>query len=227
MSKLYSALRALVAVILPVFLLMTAIRLVMNPVYPQIEYHMPGFPADPYGFSLQDRLHWSRYAIDYLLNGAGISFLGNLTFPDGSQLFNQRELSHMLDVKVLVQHMITWWWILLGALIVLAIWAWRGKWLNKFLLGLSTGGWIAVGLVAAILMGVATNFSGLFTAFHELFFTGSSWLFYYSDTLIRLFPMRFWSDAFILVGGFTLVVGALFGYFGRKLSYRAQPEELR
>ncbi len=221
MSKLYSALRALVTVALPVFLLMTAIRLVMNPLYPQIEYHMPGFPADPYGFTLQERLHYAQLSINYLLNGAGISFLGNLTFPDGSPLFNERELSHMLDVKVLVQHMITWWWILLIGLLVLAVWAWRGKWLRKYLLGLSTGGWIAVGLVVAILMAVATNFSALFTSFHEVFFTGNSWLFYYTDTLIRLFPMRFWSDAFILVGGFTLMVGVLFGIFGRKLAEKS------
>ncbi len=220
MSKLYSALRALVAVMLPVFLLMTAIRLVMNPVYPQIEYRMPGFPADPYGFTLQDRLHWSKFAINYLLNDAGINYLGDLTFSDGTPLFNERELSHMVDVKVLVQHMITWWWILLFALIVLGIWAWRGKWLKKYLLGLSTGGWIAVGLVVAILLAVATNFDALFTGFHELFFKGGTWLFYYSDTLIRLFPMRFWEDAFILVGGFTLVTGLLFGIFGRKLSYK-------
>ncbi len=220
MSKFYSALRALVAVILPVFLLMTAIRLVMNPLYPQIEYSMPGFPADSYGLSRAERLTYARLSINYLLNDAGISFLGNLTFPDGSPLYNERELSHMLDVKVLVQHMLTWWWILLAALIGLGIWAWRGKWLQKYLLGLSTGGWLAVGLVVAILMLVATNFSGLFTAFHEVFFTGNTWIFYYSDTLIRLFPMRFWSDAFILVGGFTLVAGVLFGYFGRKFSNR-------
>ncbi len=220
MSKVYSVLRALVAVILPVFLMMTAIRLVMNPLYPQIEYQMPGFPADEFGFNHAERLTYAKLSINYLLNDSGVDFLGNLTFPDGSPLYNARELSHMHDVKVLVQHMLDWWWLLLGALIVLGVWAWRGKWLHKYLLGLSTGGWLAVGLVVAILISVATDFSGLFTAFHRIFFTGNTWIFYTSDTLIRLFPMRFWSDAFILVGGFTLVAGVLFGIFGRKLSNR-------
>jgi len=32
-------------------------------------------------------------------------------------------------------------------------------------------------------------------------------MFAYSDTLIRLFPVRFWQDCFIYVGGFALVVG--------------------
>ena len=47
----------------------------------------------------------------------------------------------------------------------------------------------------------------------NLFFTGNSWLFYYSDTLIRLFPIRFWQDAFLLAavvalgGGLGLAFG--------------------
>ena len=34
-------------------------------------------------------------------------------------------------------------------------------------------------------------------------------MFYTSDTLIRLFPMRFWQDAFIAVGLFSLIFAGL------------------
>jgi uncharacterized membrane protein len=44
-----------------------------------------------------------------------------------------------------------------------------------------------------------------------LFFSGDTWLFAYSDTLIRLFPIRFWEDCFIYIGGFSLIVGLVLG----------------
>jgi uncharacterized membrane protein len=44
-----------------------------------------------------------------------------------------------------------------------------------------------------------------------LFFTGDSWLFLYSDTLIRLFPMRFWQDAFLFAGALDVLGGLALG----------------
>ena len=67
---------------------------------------------------------------------------------------------------------------------------------------LMRGGWLMVGLAAVIgviaVIGIAINpniFFSFFAGFHSLFFEGDSWLFLYSDTLIRLFPIRFWQDA--------------------------------
>src|SRR5512133_2382398 len=107
----------LTTLIIPFFLLMTAIRLLFTPLYPQVTYRLPGFPPDTYGFSLEDRLHWSRISIEYLLNDADINFLAKQQLPDGQPLYNERELSHMLDVKILVQRMILAWTILLGVLV--------------------------------------------------------------------------------------------------------------
>jgi uncharacterized membrane protein len=47
-------------------------------------------------------------------------------------------------------------------------------------------------------------FDVFFTWFHGLFFEGDSWLFLFSDTLIRLFPIRFWEDAFLLAAVIAL-----------------------
>jgi integral membrane protein (TIGR01906 family) len=52
--------------------------------------------------------------------------------------------------------------------------------------------------------GLVFTFSTVFVGFHRLFFEGDTWLFYYSDTLIRLFPERFWRDVFLLLAGATL-----------------------
>ena len=66
-----------------------------------------------------------------------------------------------------------------------------------------------IGLVAAVGLFGALAFWQLFILFHSVFFEGDSWLFLYSDTLIRLFPMQFWQDAFIWAG--VIAVGGALG----------------
>ncbi len=203
------------------FVMMTSIRLLMNPLFLTIEYNMPGFPPDAFGFSKDDRLHWANISLKYLLNDADISFLGDLRFEDGSPVFNERELRHMLDVKILVQQMIRAWAIL-GALIVFTgLWAWRGKWLADYWITLSRAGWAILIVIAVILAGVVVGFSALFTGFHLIFFEGDTWLFLYSDTLIRLFPLRFWQDAFTLMGILSAAGGVALILLGKRWSQKA------
>ncbi len=220
MNRLYPNLSWPIALLIPIALLGLAVRLILTPVFLQVEYHMPNFPPDDYGFTLQDRLHWSNIAWTYIVNNADISFLGDLKFPDGSPLYNTRELSHMHDVKGVVQGAFTAWYISLALLTLLGIWAWRGKWSPFYVRGLRFGGWLIIilggiiGLIVAAGMVVNPDvFWNFFAFFHSLFFKGNSWLFLYSDTLIRLFPLRFWEDTFLigalitLVGGLALALG--------------------
>jgi integral membrane protein (TIGR01906 family) len=159
-------------------------------------------------------------ALQELINSADTSYLGDLKFEDGSPLYNERELSHMQDVKNVTQGALRLWYLSLALLAVLGIWAWFGGWWQYYLLGLQRGGWLMVGLAILIgtivLVGIAVNpnvFDEFFVLFHSLFFEGNSWLFYFSDTLIRLFPIRFWEDAFLLAavialgGGLALALG--------------------
>jgi integral membrane protein (TIGR01906 family) len=185
-----------------------------------VEYNMPYFPPDDFGFTKADRLKWAPYALNYLTNRADISYLGNLKFDDGKPLYNERELSHMNDVKRVTQGALKVWYISLAVLALLGIWAWVGGWGDTYRLGLMRGGWlmvilsIAVGLIALIGIAVSPDlFFQFFAGFHSLFFEGDSWLFLFSDTLIRLFPIRFWQDAFLwaaviaLAGGIALGLG--------------------
>ncbi|HTX91327.1 MAG TPA: TIGR01906 family membrane protein [Anaerolineales bacterium] len=213
MKTLYRIFSWLITLLLPVALTFVGLRLLLTHAFPEIEYRLPGFPADDFGFNLQDRLHWSKLSIDYLVNGADISFLGNLTFSDGSPVFNERELSHMHDVKGVVQPVLvigySVWFLMLG----LAVWARWGGWWPEYLAGIRRGGWLISGLVVVLGILAATSFWQFFTVFHELFFKGNSWLFDYSDTLIRLFPIPFWESAFgfagfiDLAGGLALALG--------------------
>src|SRR5512135_3402035 len=93
----------LTALAVPLALIGLAVRLVLIPAFVQVEYHVPGFPPDDYGFTTQERIHWATYAWNYLVNSSDISYLGDLKFDDGSPLYNERELSHMHDVKGVIQ----------------------------------------------------------------------------------------------------------------------------
>ena len=218
MKIIFRILAWIITILLPLALTFLGLRLLLTHAFIQVEYRIPGFPPDTYGFTLQDRLHWGSLSIDYLVNNADISFLGKLTFPDGSALFNERELSHMHDVKNVVQAVL-WigyatWIFLLG----LGLWARFGGWWHELLGGLRRGGWLTIGLV--VLLGIfgATSFWQFFTLFHDLFFSAGSWQFFYSDTLIRLFPLPFWEDAFLFAGVLDVVCGlALWLGLRRKL----------
>jgi integral membrane protein (TIGR01906 family) len=197
----------LVIILVPVILVLSGVRLMMSGVFLKIEYNLPGFPADRYGFTTADRMYWAEIAVDYLLNPAGIEFLADLRFEDGSPVYNERELKHMVDVKNVVNAAMSVWLISLGGLLLLTVWARNRQWVEAYKAGLRRGGWLTVILVGLIIFFVLISFGVFFVAFHNVFFEPGTWVFYYSDTLIRLFPERFWRDIFIFVGGFAVLGG--------------------
>jgi len=210
----------LVSFLIPIALIGTALRILLSPIFINIEYRMPYFPADEYGFTQQDRLKWAPFALTYLVNSSDISYLGDLKFEDGTPLYNERELSHMADVKNVVLGALRVWYLSLVILALLAYLAYRQKWTPNYINGLRRGGmWMiglatALGLIAGVgILADPNVFEQFFIFFHSIFFNGNSWLFEFSDTLIRLFPIRFWEDAFLwaailaLGGGIWLAFG--------------------
>jgi len=214
----------LVTIIVPIALIGLGLRVLLTHLFLQVEYNMPYFPQDEFGFTKEDRLKWAPYALDYLTNSADISYLGDLKFEDGTPLYNERELSHMEDVKRVTQGALRVWYASLALLLLLGVWAWFGRsasapqWWQAYGLGLMRGGWsmvaLAVAIGAVVLVGILIDpnvFWNFFAGFHSLFFQGNTWIFLYSDTLIRLFPIRFWQDAFLWVAVITLGGGIALG----------------
>jgi integral membrane protein (TIGR01906 family) len=202
--------------------MMGAIRILLNPFFLDYEYNLPNFPVDEFGFNTADRLYWGNISLNYLVNDQGIDFLGNLKFADGTSFYNERELSHMLDVKNLIQASLKYWYATIVALLLLWFWSWRKKWSDIYWRGVARGGILTVAIIIAVLVEVALNFDALFRGFHAIFFTGGTWLFYINDSLIRLFPEKLWSDAFLFMGIFTLTGAIVLGFFGLRFSQRKQ-----
>jgi len=131
------------------------------------------------------------------------------------ELFNQREVIHLRDVKGLI-----WldYWVLLGALIytlsyvgVSLFWR-RGRYWRRLAWGVISGGGITLALMLAIGLGILLNFDQLFLQFHLLSFSNEFWqLDPARDYLIMLFPGGFWYDATIFCAGITTGLAVILG----------------
>ena len=197
--------------LVPVVLLFMGIRLLASEFFLELEYKRASFPEDVYGFTTSERLDYAKHCIRYLTTEEDISLLSGLRFEDGSAVFNSRELSHMEDVKQIFQPVTNLGFgftlVLFGFLLL----AQRRSWKADMIAGIRRGGWLALGLVVLIGIVAVAGFMNFFTQFHAIFFEGDSWIFLYSDTLIRLFPMQFWQDAVIILLIFTGGLGLLLG----------------
>ena len=81
--------------------------------------------------------------------------------------------------------------------------------LPGFLKALTLGSSLTLFLIILVGIGILTGFDAFFEAFHHLFFTGDSWLFYADDSLIRLFPEKLWVDGFSLSAGLTALFAGI------------------
>lgn len=196
---------------LPLLLLAADIRLVTGHWFVRWEYKKPGFPPDPFGLSTEERIRLAEVCQDYLAANASISLLADLQLPNGDPAFNVRELLHMSDVQ-LVYHAITivgiiaaltW---LAGILILVAVG--HAERIPDALLG---GSLLTLGLLAAAGIFMLLGWGAFFNTFHRVFFEGDSWIFPTSDTLIRLFPMRFWMDIAVTLVGMLVVESLIIG----------------
>jgi integral membrane protein (TIGR01906 family) len=205
-------LQALIGLALPVALILGNVFLVATDGFIRHEYDKPSFPADQYpppgGYTLPraERETLAKLGLASVLRPDGIPLLEEARFEKTGELaFNEREIGHMRDVNVLFQQVrralwIAWIVLLAGALLL--FFAGERRALLRSL-------WVSAiaSLIALIALGLfmAVGFNVFFTAFHRIFFQRDTWLFLYSDTLIRIYPVKFWFDLSLYLAGMTLV----------------------
>ena len=150
--------------------------------------------------------------------------LRSRVFGVEKEVFNQREVQHMGDVKRLVRGVYT---VAVASgtyllAIVVAGCSWQRRRFGGTLAWLALwGGALTLALVFAFGLFAAAGFEALFLKFHQLSFSNDLWqLDPSTDYLVIMFPEGFWFDATVYVATLA-VVGAvlLTGISGGYLTY--------
>jgi hypothetical protein len=158
---------------------------------------MPYIPLTN-GFSKSERFQWASQTIDYLTNNRQTQYLARLKFEDGSPVFNDHEITVVDNIKKSVQKTLVIWHLSLAASLILGLLAWAGDWLPKFRHGIKRGGWLTIG--SAIILGIAVIlFNGIDPTANLQ----------NTDTILRLFPIRFWQDSFLFMTISIIGIGSL------------------
>jgi len=196
----------LLVLILPILLIVVSVRITTGRWFVHWEYGKASFPPDPYGLSTEERTRLIEACVDYLVTRADITLLSDLRLPGGEPAFNERELRHMVDVKLAFNRMtlagIVAALVQVGGIVVL-LRSDRTRWrAPTALLG---GSLLTLGLMGIVGVYMLFSWREFFTTFHRVFFEGDTWLFDYSDTLIRLCPMPLWVDAAVVIVSLLIV----------------------
>lgn len=226
--NLVTMLRWLIALTLPIVIILLSARVMVNTWYPRFEYAKADFPPDSYGFTQADRLELGAVCINFLNASEppeeAIRMLVELRLPGTDQpLFNLYELSHMIDVKRLTD--ILWRVLLAAGIVVVAGLAGllvRRATRRDGYAALFVGGALTTGLLVVLIALVLLSWRWFFIAFHDVFFAAGTWTFNWTDSLIRLFPDRFWFDAGVLLVGGALAMAIMVAVVGFVLGRRAE-----
>ena len=198
---------------LPVLLLTASIGWAVNSLW-LYEY---GF--DKYGVSQTTGLAESeleaaaRGLISYFNSNEDSINLAVIKDNASFNLFNEREVAHMSDVKELIR---LDYGVALGTLIYIlgyaAINLFQRKDWRQLARGTVGGSGLTLVLMLALGSGILLNFDRLFWQFHLISFTNDLWLLDPSrDYLIMLFPGGFWYDAAIFCALSTVVAAIILG----------------
>ena len=125
----------------------------------------------------------------------------------GRELFNEKEIVHMIDVKKLVR--LDYSLLLIFSAFIAIYTLSKAFFFSKigwrpYFLRLLLGAVITLGLIIALGLMLVFNFDGFFLAFHLVSFTNMFWILdYATDNLINLFPTGFFFDASIYLAILT------------------------
>ena len=147
-------------------------------------------------------------------------------FGEKRDLFNNREISHMKDVKQLVRGVYVLALVsaaYLAAMIVVGFSWQKARFVPALAKHLTWGGGLTLILMVVFGTAALVGFDGVFLKFHQLSFANDLWqLDPRTDYLVRIFPQDFWFDATmwvsvrVIAGALILtVVGSSYFVYGR------------
>ena len=147
-------------------------------------------------------------------------------FGEERDLFNNREISHMKDVKQLVRGVYVLALVsaaYLAAMIIVGFGWQKARFVPALAKRLTWGGGLTLILMVVFGISALVGFDSVFLKFHQLSFANDLWqLDPRTDYLVRIFPQHFWFDATmwvslrVIAGALILtVVGSSYFVYGR------------
>jgi integral membrane protein (TIGR01906 family) len=204
------AVAVLVALAVPAILVLNGFRVLATDTFVEWELGRDGFPRDPYGLDTAQRTALAKLGLRSIEPGSeGIALLDRATLPDGSPAFGERELTHMRDVRSLFGVALRAQLVAALAIAVLALSLLRTRLRAAVPAGLLAGSLATLAIAVLAVPLILLGFDGFFVRFHEIFFSGDSWQFANSDTLIRIYPEQFWVDVSRITAGVAVAQAIL------------------
>ena len=215
-------LQTLFLVCVPAFLITTNVRLVLNSgtLY---DYGFNKYKIEKYtGIEYAQLQNAGQQIRDYFNNDEdkitiNISLHGRMV----PNLFNEKEVLHMYDVKQLVKmvYLIQLYSaILIGIACFLIFIDSSPKWKKTMPRYFMKGGWLTFSLVLFVALLALVGFDRLFIYFHLVSFSNDLWILDpRHDYLIAMFPQGFFFDCTVAIAVLTLLEGAFFGLLPRLL----------
>lgn len=215
---------AIFALLLPVFLILFNVSYVTNSEWLYDYGWWRNDIANRTGLPVEELNRGADQIKEYFGNDADfldlrVNFGGSVV-----SLYKEREILHMVDVKALMQSVLSitrWSGVALLILLVTGAFTLRR---NAAPLLLRSLRWSAIGTGAFLVVFGATaaiNFGWLFTQFHFLSFANDLWLLDpYNDFLLIMFPQRFFFEAALFIGLLTIIDFALLFAAARVVRHR-------
>ncbi len=191
----------LVVLLSPIVFVGIPTRIAFNEWFIDWEYSKRDFPKDRYRLPDDYRKKLAKLGLRAVLSEEAMEEFKRAKLPNGRPAFNPREIKHMEDVKNFldvffpVVYLSTLLWAL--ALVFTGSLRNAGK-------ALVSGSVFSLILTTAVAVFSVMNYKLAFEIFHNLLFDPYSWKFRPWDTLIRIYPLKFWYDATMLVAGLAL-----------------------
>ena len=178
----------------PVWIIGLSARAVFNDWFIELEYSKKDFPKDKYGLNDEYRKKLAKVGLRAVLSKEGLKEFEKAKLPNGRKAFRKKEVKHMADVNKLlsfifpVSYTLFFFWII-G---VFSLEEYR----KKLLIG---SGLFTIFLILITGIFTFTNYNKAFEIFHNYVFDTTSWKFKSYDTLLRVYPMKFWFDGTVAV----------------------------
>lgn len=212
-SQITKTLKLFIILLTPVLIILTVAQLLATDQYLDFEYSKANFPPDQFGFTQQQRFDLASTNIHYVRAHLSDDALSNQEL-NGAPVYNPREVSHMADVQAVFQSVMRVWLAVLVLLLLMGSILWQRGERQALASALRAAGFLSSAIILAIALLALFAWQFWFNTFHLLFFEPGLWLFSYSDTLIRLFPARFWLDATLTLSILSLAGGLLLAFIG-------------